>query len=197
MNKRLERGQATREQLVAVARRLFGELGYEGTSIEAVLRDSAVSRGALYHHFADKQALLEAVLEAVDADAARRTTEAAIRASADSADPVEALRAGCEAWVRIAGEPEVRRIALVDAPGVVGWARWREIDARYGFGNVKLALAAVAETGRLDPDLVDLSAHMLMAALNEVALIVAQSDDPATADRARTAVDQLITRFLA
>ena len=193
MNERVERGQSTRDTMVAVATRLFGERGYDGASIEAVLRESGVSRGALYHHFADKKALFEAVLEAVEADAARRTVEAA----AGFTDPSEALRAGCEAWVRIAAEPEIRRIVLIDAPGVVGWARWREIDEEYGFGNLKAALAAIAETGRLDADLVDLFAHMILAALNEIALIVAQSPDRADATRrAQSAVDQLLTKFL-
>ena len=193
MDKRAERGQSTREQMVAVATRLFGERGYEGASVEAVLRESGVSRGALYHHFTDKKALFEAVLEAVEADAARRTVEAA----AGLTDPAAALRAGCEAWVRIAGEPQVRRIVLIDAPGVVGWARWREIDEAYGFGNLKAALAAIAATGRLDAELVDLFAHMILAALNEIALIVAQSPDREEATRrAQSAVDQLLTRFL-
>jgi AcrR family transcriptional regulator len=193
VNERVERGQSTRDTMVAVATRLFGERGYDGASIEAVLRESGVSRGALYHHFADKKALFEAVLESVEADAALRTVEAA----SGAADPAEALRAGCEAWVRIAAEPEVRRIVLLDAPGVVGWARWREIDEQYGFGNLKAALAAIAEDGRLDADLVDLFAHMILAALNEIALIVAQSPDRADATRrAQSAVDQLLTKFL-
>ena len=193
MNERVERGQSTRDTMVAVATRLFGERGYDGASIEAVLRESGVSRGALYHHFADKKALFEAVLESVEADAARRTVEAASGAT----DPAGALRAGCEAWVRIAAEPEVRRIVLLDAPGVVGWARWREIDEQYGFGILKAALAAIAEDGRLDADLVDLFAHMILAALNEIALIVAQSPDRADATRrAQSAVDQLLTKFL-
>jgi AcrR family transcriptional regulator len=193
VNERVERGQSTRDTMVAVATRLFGERGYDGASIEAVLRESGVSRGALYHHFADKKALFEAVLESVEADAARRTVEAA----SGTTDPAGALRAGCEAWVRIAAEPEVRRIVLLDAPGVVGWARWREIDEQYGFGILKAALAAIAEDGRLDADLVDLFAHMILAALNEIALIVAQSPDRADATRrAQSAVDQLLTKFL-
>jgi AcrR family transcriptional regulator len=193
VNKRVERGRSTRGQLVAIATRLFGERGYEGASIEAVLRESGLSRGALYHHFADKKALFEAVLEAVEADAARRTMEAA----AGLADPAEALRAGCQAWVRIAGEPEVRRIVLIDAPGVVGWARWRELDEEYGFGALKAGLVAIAAAGRLDADLVDLFAHMILAALNEIALVVAQSPDPAEATRrGQSAVDQLLAKFL-
>ena len=77
MSKKVERGQATRLRIVATATTLFSELGYEATSIEAVLRESGVSRGALYHHFDSKDALFEAVLEAIEADLA----QAAIAAS--------------------------------------------------------------------------------------------------------------------
>src|SRR4029450_4226177 len=91
------------------------------TSIEAVLREAGISRGALYHHFSGKEALFEAVLEQVGADIATKLAAAA----RDASDPVEALRAGCHAWLRLARDPTVRRIVLVDALPVVGWGKWR------------------------------------------------------------------------
>jgi AcrR family transcriptional regulator len=187
------RGQATRDQLVAIARRLFAERGYEGASIEAVLRESGASRGALYHHFDSKEALFEATLEAVEADIARQTAAAARGAT----DPVAALRAGCLAWVRLAGDPVVQRIVLIDAPAVLGWERWRAMDERHGFGLLKRALQAAAEGGRLPGDLVDAFAHMLLAALNEIALLVARAEDRDAAIRdGEAAVDALLVRLL-
>lgn len=67
-NKNVARGEATRSQLLAIATRMFAERGYEDTSIEAVLREAGVSRGSLYHHFASKEALFEAVAEEVETD---------------------------------------------------------------------------------------------------------------------------------
>ncbi len=107
-----------------MATSLFAEHGYEGTSIEAVLTAAGVSRGALYHHFAGKEALFTAVLEAVSERVTAEVTEA-IR---DYTDPVDALRTGALAWIDLAGDPVIQRIMLVDAPSVLGWEQWRAMD---------------------------------------------------------------------
>ncbi|WP_214415937.1 TetR/AcrR family transcriptional regulator [Sphaerisporangium fuscum] len=186
-----KRGAATREQLIGIATRLFAEHGYEDTPIEAVLQEAGMSRGALYHHFAGKEALFEAVLEAVEADTSRKTVEA----TRGAPDPVAALHAGALAWIRLAGDPVVRRILLIDAPSVIGWERWREMEERYVFGLLRAALHA---TGAVPSELLDVFAHSLLAALNEIALLIARSDDPAQATRtAETAVAELLRRLLA
>src|SRR5215469_12717017 len=192
-NKNIERGQATREHLVAVATGLFAARGYEGTSIDAVLQGAGVSRGSLYHHFESKDALFEAVLEEVEA----RVGSAAIAAAADIPDPAAALRAGCLAWIRLAGDPVVQRILLIDAPSVLGWQQWRAMEEAHALGLIKAALQEVADDGRLPPDLVNMFAHTLLASVNEVALLVARSDDLDAAMKEGTyAVDALLQRLL-
>jgi AcrR family transcriptional regulator len=192
MNKKAERAQATRDQLIAIATRLFAEHGYEGASVEAVLQDSGLSRGALYHHFAGKEALFEAVLESVEADISRKVIEA----TAGLADPMAALREGCLAWIRLAGDPVVRRIVLVDAPSVIGWQRWREVEERYAFGMLKAALEASAGPAGLRPALIDPFAHMLLASVNEIALVISRADDTAAATRmGEAAIDELLRRL--
>src|SRR6266536_2500416 len=99
VNRNVARGAATREHLLSVATALFAARGYEATSIEAVLDAAGTSRGSLYHHFKGKDALFEAVLEALETDVGRRT----VAASAGAPSVTAALRAGCLAWVRIAG----------------------------------------------------------------------------------------------
>lgn len=193
MSRKVEQGQATRQELVTVATKLFAKQGYDGTSIEAVLAAAEVSRGALYHHFASKDALFEAVLEDVEAGIAETIVRSARRAT----DPVGVLRAGCRAWLRVAEDPAAHQIALVDAPAVVGWQRWREIDERHAFGLLKRALEAVAAMGRLRADVVDVMAHMLLAALLEVALVIARAPDrKAALHRGERAVDELLDRLL-
>ncbi len=192
-NKNVERGQATREQIIAVATRLFADRGYEGTSIEAVLQEAGVSRGSLYHHFAGKDALFEAVLEAVEESAGIQV----IAATEGATDIVAALQAAAIAWVRLAGDPVVKRILLIDAPAVLGWERWRAMDEANALGSMKTALQEVADAGRLPPDLVDMFAHVLMASLNELALLVARADDPdAVMEAASHAVQALLHRLL-
>jgi AcrR family transcriptional regulator len=193
MSEKIEKGISTRERIIATARRLFAAAGYEGTSTETVLQESGVSRGALYHHFENKEALFAAVLDAVEADIATATA----RAAANIADPVEALRAAFDAFLGLACDPEVRQIVLIDAHSVVGWQKWREIDERHGFGRLKQALKIVAATGRMREDMVDIFAHILTASLIEVAFLIARAPDPAVAAQTgRSAVNELLDRLL-
>jgi AcrR family transcriptional regulator len=193
MNTRADHGRATRDHLVATATTLFADRGYEGTSIEAVLEQAGASRGSLYHHFASKKALFEAVLASVEA----RIGEDTMAAVAGTANAAEALRAGCLAWVRLAGDPVVQRIVIVDAPSVLGWQRWREIEEQHALGLLKVAVQGAADEGRVRPDLVDVFAHMLLATMNELALLIVRADDPAAAQQtAEVAVDELLTRLL-
>jgi AcrR family transcriptional regulator len=192
MNKNVERGQATRAHLVEVATRLFAAHGYDGTSIEAVLAGSGVSRGSLYHHFPGKDALFWAVLEDVGA----RISGPVAEAMRDAPDPVAALRAGCLAWIRLAGDPVVQQIMLIDAPAVLGWQRWRELDEN-SLGEIRAAVTYAAEAGSIERRHVDTFAHIVLAAANEVAMMIVRADDPAAALSAgESAVAEFLDRLL-
>jgi AcrR family transcriptional regulator len=193
VNKRVAQGQATRAALIEVATELFATNGYDATAIPAVLGAAGVSRGALYHHFESKEALFEAVLESVEAQAMVKVT----RAAGAATDPLDGLRRGCAAYLAMCRDPVVRQISLIDAPSVVGWQRWREIDEQHAFGLVKAAIAAIAADGRVKPELVDVMAHMVLAALLEVALLVARADEGRLAiRRGQEAIDELLTALL-
>jgi AcrR family transcriptional regulator len=191
--KRAAQGRATRGQLIAVATRLFTDHGYEGTSIEAVLSAAGVSRGALYHHFAGKEALFEAVV----ADVSDRVNVKLSAAISGCTDPVDALRVAAREWIGLAGDPGIQRIVLVDAPSVLGWDRWRAMDDGRTLGAMRMMLQAVSDSGRLPAALVDPFAHMILAALDETALVVARADDPVAAvAEGRAAVEELLSRLL-
>jgi AcrR family transcriptional regulator len=193
MNRNVIRGAVTRQHLVTVATTLFAERGYESTSIEAVLQASGVSRGSLYHHFKGKDALFTAVLESLETDIGRRTVEAA----AGAPGPAAALRAGCLAWVEMAADPVVQQILLIDAPSVLGWERWRDLEERHALGLIRAVLAEIAGEGGLSVDLVDAFSHVVLASMNEIALLVARSDDPETAMAVGVrAIDELLSRLL-
>jgi AcrR family transcriptional regulator len=193
-DKRLERGLETRRAIVESAMRLFAEHGYAEVSIEAVLAACQISRGALYHHFPSKEALLEAAFEAVEID----VTNKVLARAAGASGAIEAVRAGCEAFLDLTQDPAVRRIMLTDAPAVLGWDKWREIDERHAFGLMRAALEPAAKEAGIPLALVDAFAHMLLASLSEVALMIAEADDPAVAlKNGRRAVGELLTRILA
>ncbi len=191
VNRNVARGEATRGQLIAIATRMFAERGYEDTSIEAVLREAGVSRGSLYHHFASKEALFEAVVKEIDVFIGAETMSAA--GGADG--PVAALRAAFLTWIRLAGDPVVRQIVLLDAPSVFGWERWRSMDEE-ALAVLRSTLQAIADQGKTRPELVDTLAHVLLAAVNEVALLVARSDDQDAAMQAGAdTIDELLQRL--
>jgi AcrR family transcriptional regulator len=192
VDKRSERGRVTRDHIIGVATRLFAEHGYAATSTEMVLEASSVSRGALYHHFAGKEALFTAVLEAVEANAVQQVAAAA----ASAPDALSALGLGCKAWLKLALNDEVRRIALIDAPSVIGWEAWRDLDNKYALGLIKTALKAGCEAGWMTYDKVDMYAHLLLAMLSELALLIARADKPEEALSAGLeAIEQFITRM--
>jgi AcrR family transcriptional regulator len=189
---RVARGEATREQLLEAARRLFGERGYEATSIEAVLDSAGVARGALYHHFDSKADLFDAVAVRVFVEIAEETADAA-RAHDE---PLQRLRAGSHAWLQMALDPAVQRIALVDPPTVLGWSRWRALDEQYTLGGLRSGFRRLAGEGRIPRGQDELLAHLLLAALNEAALFIGSaSDQPAALTSARAAVDTLLDRL--
>jgi AcrR family transcriptional regulator len=192
VDRRRLRGEATRERLVSSARDLFGERGYEATSIDAVLESAGVARGALYHHFQSKAELFDAVAQEVFVAIAEQTAAA----GQGNTDPLERLRAGAHAWLVMALDPAVQRIALLDPPTVLGWTRWRELDEQYTLGGLRAAFSRLARDGRIPHGQAELLAYMLLAALNEAALFIAGADDEQRAVAAgRATIDTLLDRL--
>ena len=181
--------EATRAQLVGVATRLFSERGYAGVGTEEIVRQAGVTRGALYHHFADKRELFRAVHEGVERDLVERIAGGVTGV----AGPWEVMIAGMRAYLDACTEPTVIQISLIDAPSVLGWEEWREIDARYGLGLVTTALRAAMDTGVLRRHAVEPLAQLLLAAMAEAGLMVATAPDPASArDQVEAAVLALL-----
>ena len=182
--------EATRARLLGVARELFGERGYAAVGTEEVVRGAGVTRGALYHQFADKRALFRAVLEALEEEV---IAAAAGEMAAHGDDMLAAFKAGCRGWLRASADPAVGRILLVDGPAVLGTEEWREIAERYGLGVIRASLEHGMATGALAAQPVDPLAHTLLGALDEAALYVARAEDRA---RALTETAAVIDRLI-
>jgi AcrR family transcriptional regulator len=176
-----ERTEATRGRLIATARRLFAEKGFAATSTEEILGDAEVSRGALYHHFSSKTDLFQATFEAVEEELTAKLLEMAT--AGGETDPIRILELGFNAFLDQCVNPEVQRIVMLDAPTVLGWDTWHELDERYAFGTIKAILAVAAAAGRIDEEVVDPLTHLLVGAVMQAGMVVARSDDPTTAKR--------------
>ncbi|HEY1855540.1 MAG TPA: helix-turn-helix domain-containing protein [Solirubrobacterales bacterium] len=185
-----ERRERTHAALIAAARKLFAERGFEAVSAEQVVRAAGITRGALYHHFGGKQGLLDAVYEQLEREVTERIARVVLGSELES--PMEAMRAGIGAFLDECARPEVRQIVLHDAPAVLGWERWREIAAANGLGLIEASLAAAIEAGELRPLPVRPTAHMLLGALDEAAMLAARSDDPAARAEATAVLGALL-----
>src|SRR2546423_7711097 len=166
MSVRDERAAATRAQLIGAATELFAARGYAGVGTEDVVRAAGVTRGALYHHFTDKRELFAAVHERLEQDLVSSIGDRMARAATSAAtDPMELLAVGVRAFLDACTDPKVLRIALLDAPTVLGWARWREGDERHGLGLVSSGLDGAMAAGVLRRQEVRPLAHLVLAAL--------------------------------
>ena len=175
-----ERLAATRAALLKEARAIFATAGYEAAATEEIVKRAKVTRGALYHHFKDKRDLFEAVVEEVARGIATTIDDTAVPART----PLETLVEGMRAFLDACLDPAVRRIYLIDAPAVLGWHRWREIDAPHGVRSLREGIAAVLEV-QPDPALaIEPLTFMLSGASNEAALWVAEAEDEKSARRA-------------
>jgi len=174
-----ERREATRGAIIRAATALFGEQGYAATSIDEVAATAEVAKGAVYHHFASKEQLLETVLEAAMAELARQVTERARAAS----DLLDAIAVATEAYFELTSSGPTAQIVLKDGPAVLGWERWREIDAAYFGAAMPGILEAAMAQGLIADQPVEPLARLLLGAATEAAAACAASPDPAATGR--------------
>jgi AcrR family transcriptional regulator len=188
-----DRSAATRAALVNAARPLFAQQGFAAVGTEAIVRAAGVTRGALYHQFADKTELFAAVVEAVEQDVMAQIMRQLGAEATREPDPLDELVRGASAWLDACAEPSVQQILLLDAPAVLGWERYREIGTRYSVGVVEAVLTEAVRIGRIADQPVSPLAHIIVGALDEGALMIARADDQATArEQVRDALEQLI-----
>jgi AcrR family transcriptional regulator len=186
-----ERSAATRDALISAARKLWGLRGYAEVGTPEIATAAGVTRGAMYHQFADKAALFAEVVEAVEQDVMARM--ATLVAESGATTPADAIRAAVDAWLEVSGDPEVRQLILLDAPSVLGWAAFRDVAQRYSLGMTEQLLTEAIRAGQLADQPVRALAHVLIGALDEAAMAIATADDP---KRARRETGEVLHRLI-
>jgi len=186
-----ERSAATSAALIGAARRLWAQRGYAEVGTPEIAAAAGVTRGAMYHQFADKAGLFLAVAEQVESDLTRRLGDEVVASGAE--DPVAALHAATDGWLAACEEPEVRQILLLDGPVVLGWPEFRDMTQRHGLGLTEALLSAGMEAGRLVARPTRPLAHVLIGALDEAAMFVATAEDR---DTARSEVAEVLHALL-
>jgi AcrR family transcriptional regulator len=187
-----QRSAVTRAALVSAARPLFASRGYADVGTPEIAAAAGMTRGALYHQFTDKLSLFTAVLEQLEEELVAQLAEQV--AAAAPPDALAALSAALDGWLDACRDPALVRIALVDAPTVLGQQAWREIATRYGLGLAVQLLHDAVEAQLILPQPVEPLAHVLLGAADEAALYVASATDPDQArDQAKAVLHQLVS----
>ena len=176
-DKRSAQAAETRDALITAARELFGQQGYAATSTEEIVERAGVTKGALYHHFSDKENLFRAVFEQVQ----REVSDVAV-AEFNQRDSWQALIAGCRLWVEAHSDPAVRQIVLIDARGVLGWEAAREIETRFSTVALRGALRKAMHAGVVTHQPLRPLAVMLIGALSEACFYLAANPDSGQAN---------------
>lgn len=168
---REEHAQATRDAILAAARKLFTADGYDSSSIDEIAAAARVTSGALYHHFRNKREIMRAVFALLEAELKDRVTAA----SRGAKSPTEAMRRSLRALFDACLEDDIRSIVLEQAPRVLGWEEWRKIDAEYATGLLLDLLSGLRQEQRIGSYDDNVVASLFLAALAEAALQIARN----------------------
>jgi AcrR family transcriptional regulator len=186
-----QRSAATRDALISAARKLWGLRGYAEVGTPEIATEAGVTRGAMYHQFADKAALFSEVVETVEQDVMARM--GTMVASSGAKTPADAIRAAVDAWLEVSADPEVRQLILLDGPSVLGWPAFRDVAQRYSLGMTEQLLTEAIRAGQLARQPTRPLAHVLIGALDEAAMVIATADDP---KRMRRETRQVLHRLI-
>ncbi|MEL6470537.1 MAG: TetR/AcrR family transcriptional regulator [Cyanobacteria bacterium J06623_4] len=165
-----EQTRRTRRAILDRARQLFAEQGYAATGTEEIIRELGITRGALYHQFKGKQAVFEAVVEEAYGEI---TTHIGAQIQ-PLEDNWEQLVRGCQAFLEVAQQEDLRRIVFVEAPAVLAVDKLAEFD-QSGFGLLREGIQLAIKKRQLDVIDAEGFSHLLNGALNELAAWVAQA----------------------
>lgn len=191
-----QRSATTQDALRTAARELWGERGYAEVGTPEIAQRAGVTRGAMYHQYADKAALFLDVVETVEADVMNRLVAATL--ARQPATPAAALHAAVDAWLDISAESEIRQLILLDAPNVLGWDGFRDIAERYSLGMTEQLLQAAMDSGELESQPVRPLAHILIGALDAAAMTIASAAAPETTGaEVRRALHGIVNGMLA
>ncbi|MET3970093.1 MULTISPECIES: TetR/AcrR family transcriptional regulator [Bradyrhizobium] len=177
MAKQAERRAATSEAILTEARRLFGTQGFAATTVDDIAAAAGVAKGAVYHHFKTKEVVFEAVFDSVSRDLVAEID----RTARAEKDVLAAMVAGTQHYFAATAKGPTGQIILRDGPAVLGWERWREIDAQHFGGKMPRALSVAMEAGLIAKQPVEPLARLLLGAVTEAAVACAGRTDIARA----------------
>lgn len=172
MNKNELASLQTRSKILKIARQKFAAKGFHNTSLQEIVEEIGLTRGAFYHHFKNKEEILRDLLRVIQAELADYVEKRALRSS----DPWEQLIAGCTAFVEKAVDKDTIKILLADGPSILSWQEWKRMDSEHSEAHLKEQLLLLQAEGRIREINLDYLTGFISGGLNELAITVSSSD---------------------
>lgn len=190
--RRAQYSEATKLALVDAAQRLFFERGFAGTALADVAAAAQVTRGAVYHHFEDKRALYEAVLDRLEEASMARIAAAATQ----GADPWDAAVKGLGAFFDVCCDPVHSRLVWQEGPLALGWQRWRQCEMEYGYGLTEQFVAVLMTAGYLEKTPLSTTARLIFAMIGEAGLAISEVEGAEPKRSLRDEFEALLLKIL-
>ena len=169
-----QQSEETIQRLIGIAEQHFSTFGYEKASTEKIVEEAEVTRGALYHHFKSKKGLFEAVVLELH----RRVAKNIEQAASSESSSWSSFRAGCEAWLEASADPVIQKILIIDAPSVLGWKQWLQLDEQHGLRLLRDGLAELVWQEEIQSSTEEALLYLLNGALNQAAMWVSSKQNP-------------------
>ncbi|MDJ0921959.1 MAG: TetR family transcriptional regulator [Henriciella sp.] len=183
--------ETTRSQLLSAAKTLFEKQGYAETSLADICKAAGTTKGALFHHFGNKEALFREVWENLQEELDLEARKQA-KAARSRTDPYAAFLAGCKVYLNYTTRPDYQQIVLIDGPSVLGEVGWYESDHYLGNQNVDAAVRWIVKKGLISGDRIDPLVVMLRSALNGAGFSISRGTPGVTAESVFEAFERLV-----
>jgi len=185
---------ATRDRILQAALQVFAEKGYHRAVVDDIVRASQTSKGAVYHHFPNKEALFLALVDEFSARLAEAIATA-IEGSHGALEKVQAaLGAGLQTFAR---HRELARILLLESVslGPAYAAKRAEVHGRFA-ALIQAHLDQAVAEGSIPPVDTRVATLAWLGAVNEVVIQWLHSDEPDLLTRAVPALTLMLLRSI-
>lgn len=170
-NTKAEKSARTKDRIIAAARYVFARDGYAVAALSDIITEAGVTTGAVYHHFGDKKGLFQAVAESLEQEILDEVSNRILKAESTW----DVFESGVVETLEICARPDIQRIVFREAPTVIGFREWRDIEIKYAFGIMRATVQDLAKNGHLNTNAPDMTAQIILGALMEAAHSVSEA----------------------
>ena len=171
MNKNETASFRTRNKIIEIARQKFVAKGFYNTSLQEIVEEIGLTRGAFYHHFKNKEEILYDLVNIIQSELADYVEKKAMK----SKDPWEQLIIGCVAFVEKAVDKDTIKVLLVDGPSIISWQEWKRMDRENSESHLKDQLLILQAEGKIKEVNIEYLTSFISGGLNELAINISSS----------------------